>query len=385
MKIVIAPDSFKDCLPAVAVCAAMAAGAQEALPGATIVTVPMADGGEGTLDVLLAALGGERRTQVVTGPLGAPLTAAWGWQPATRLAIIEAATACGLEHVPLAQRNPAHTTTYGVGELLAAALAAGARQVLLTVGGTATVDGGAGLLQALGYRLLDAAGQDLPRGGGALTRLARLVPPSAQPWQGVALQVACDVRHVLLGLAGAAAVFGPQKGATPAQVLELDAGLGRLAEQWRQVCGVDVTALAGGGAAGGLSAALVAGCGARLVPGVTLVMAAVQLAQHLQGADLVLTGEGRADGQTGGGKVCAGVAGLAQAQGVPCVLLAGAVTGPPAGWAALGVTAALSVAPGPQDLAAAKAAAASQIRATATHACRLYASGLVRASRAPRS
>lgn len=375
MRILLAPDSFKECLSAAEVCRALADGIAAVAPAAETLACPVADGGEGTAEVLASSLGGQFQTLATRQHLGEPLTAQWLWVPGRRLAVVECAAACGLALVPPERRDVRRASTRGVGELLAAALAAGPREILLTIGGSGTVDGGSGLARALGYRFLDAAGQDLPEGGGALARLARIVPPPARPWADVQIEVACDVDNPLLGPRGAVAVFAPQKGATPEQLPPLEAGLARLAECcWRDL-GVAVAELPGAGAAGGLGAGAVAFLGARLRPGIELVLDCLGFAERLRDCDLVLTGEGRTDAQTAGGKVCAGVARAAAAARVPCVILSGALTGSAAELRALGATAAFSLAPGPRTLAEALAHAREDLGRTAGNVVALFAAG----------
>ncbi|MBM4039254.1 MAG: glycerate kinase [Planctomycetes bacterium] len=326
MKIVIAPDSFKECLAAEEVAEAMARGVRGALPEAEVVCVPMADGGEGTVRALVAATGGELRRARVTGPLGEPVEAEFGLFGDGRTAVIEMAAASGLPLVPPDRRDPTKTTTYGTGELIAAALGLGVECLILGIGGSATVDGGAGMAQALGARLLDAEGKPIGWGGGDLGRLATIDLSAMDPrLRGVACDVACDVTNPLTGPSGAAAVYGPQKGATPEMVELLDANLAHFARVAERDLGVAVRDVPGSGAAGGLGAGLMAFLGARLRPGVELVIQAVGLERKLRGAGLVLVGEGRMDAQTAYGKVPVGVARLARRMGIPAVAIVGSL------------------------------------------------------------
>jgi glycerate kinase len=292
----------------------------------------VADGGDGTLAVLLRATPGSRGQPLrVTGPLGAPVDARLGWLDAST-AVVELAEAAGLRLVPAGALDPLHATTYGVGELIRAALDGGARRLVLGVGGSATSDGGAGLLAALGARLLDARGRDLAPGGGALPGLARVDLDGLDPrLRRCRIEVAADVRSPLLGPRGAAATFGPQKGATPADVARLDAALGHFARLAAAAAGADPARAAepGMGAAGGASFALAVLCGAVVVRGAPLVCDLVGLDAALRGAALALTGEGRLDASTAEGKAPAEVARRAAAAGVPCVALAGSVAQPP--------------------------------------------------------
>ena len=325
MKIVIAPDSFKEGLSASEVARAIEKGLKRVLREVRCVRVPMADGGEGTVEAVTAATGGRRIRRRVTGPLGTPVQAVFGLLP-DGAAIIEMAAASGLPLVPPHRRNPLVTTTYGTGELIRAACALGARRIVVGIGGSATIDGGAGMAQALGAVFRDRHGRLLHKGlgGGALAAVATMdIEAVAATLQGVELLVACDVRNRLCGPAGAAAVFGPQKGASPAQVRQLDVNLAHFGRLLERASGRRLLNRPGGGAAGGLGAGLMGFCGARLVPGARLVTELVGLAGHLEDADLVITGEGRIDAQTAFGKTPAGVARLARQVGVPVVGLGG--------------------------------------------------------------
>jgi glycerate kinase len=327
MRIVIAPNAFKGSLSAVQAAEAIAEGVRVVAPDADLVLVPIADGGDGTVDALVVATQGERRTVRVRGPLGDPVDAEYGLIDAGSTAVIEMAKAAGLALVPPAKRDPRITTTYGVGELLQHAYDRGARHFVVGIGGSATNDGGAGMAQALGYHLLDDTGRELPPGGLALKRLARIhVGGVHANWKETEVDVACDVTNPLTGPHGASAVYGPQKGATPEMVAELDAALHLFAEILRRDLGVDVEHMPGAGAAGGLGAGLVAFSGARLRPGAEMVMEAVHLDERLNQADLVITGEGRLDSQTARfGKGPAGVARHAKHAGIPVVAIGGSV------------------------------------------------------------
>jgi glycerate kinase len=337
VKIVVAPDSFKETLSAVEVACAVAAGVAEAAPDAEIDLCPMADGGEGTVEAMVAATGGEFRVADVFGPLGEARQARFGLLGSgktacgerSRTAVIEMAAAAGLALVPPDSRNPMLTTTFGVGRLIRAALDAAARKLVIGIGGSATVDGGCGCAQALGVVFTGKAGRGSPCGlaGGGLADIGRIDMSSRDPRIAEAdIRVACDVTNPLTGPEGAAAVYGPQKGATPAMVEQLDAGLANLAEVVRRDLGVDVEPLPGAGAAGGLGAGLVAFAGATLDSGVGIVAEAVGLARRAAGADLVITGEGRLDGQTASGKLPVGVAAIAADAGAKAVCIAGQVT-----------------------------------------------------------
>ncbi len=327
MRIVIAPDSFKGSLSAPQAARAMAAGAARAWPGAAVILAPLADGGEGTLEALLSATGGRRMTRRVTGPLGEPVEAAFGLLgPDGRTAVVEMAQAAGLGLVPPDRRDPRRTTTYGVGELLLAAMEADVQSIIVGLGGSATNDGGAGAMQALGVRFLDARGQSLPPGGAALARLARVdTSDLAFPLGRVSVVAATDVRSPLVGPEGASAVFGPQKGAEAAVVAELDAALTHYATILRRDLGHDVAALPGAGAAGGLGAGLAVFLGAAFRPGIDVVLDAMDFENQARGADWVLTGEGRLDSQTLQGKAISGLLRRCRALGLPIIAFGGSV------------------------------------------------------------
>jgi glycerate kinase len=327
MRIVVAPNAFKGSLSAVEAAEAIVEGVRVAMRDAELVLVPIADGGDGTVDALVAATRGERHTLRVRGPLGDPVDAEYGLIDGGSTAVIEMAMAAGLALVPKERRNPRVTSTYGVGELLQHAYDVGARNFVVGIGGSATNDGGAGLAQALGYHLLDETGRELPPGGLALRSLARIhVGGVHANWKDAEVEVACDVTNPLTGPSGASAVYGPQKGATPEMVAELDAALHHFAEIIRRDLGMDVERLPGAGAAGGLGAGLVAFTGARLRPGAELVLEALHLDERLAGASLVITGEGRIDSQTARfGKGPAAVARHAKNAGIPVVAIGGSV------------------------------------------------------------
>ncbi|QII86668.1 glycerate kinase [Bordetella hinzii] len=372
MKIVIAPDSFKESLDAAAAARAIERGVKLACPGAHTVLVPMADGGEGTVDAVLAAAGGQARQACVRDALGRPIQASWGWLDHAT-AVIEMASAAGLEGIAPAERDALAADTHGVGELILAALDSGARKLILGLGGSATTDGGTGMLRALGARFLDASGQALAPGGGALRELARIDLDGLDPrLAGLEVEVACDVDNPLCGPQGAAHVFGPQKGATPAQVEQLDAALSRLADVAHHALGQDHRHAAGAGAAGGLGFAAHAFLRGRFRPGVALVAELGGLAQALQGATLAFTGEGRMDAQTLRGKTPAGVARLAREAGVPVVALAGSLGEGYEALHAAGITAAFSLVPGPHGLDQALAHADDYLAARARDIMQLW-------------
>jgi len=326
MKIAIAPDSFKGSLTAAQVCAAVADGVRKAAPEAEIICVPMADGGEGTVQSLIDGLGGIVVECETDDPLGRPIKAVYGLTD-DGTAVIEMAQASGLTLLSENERDPMKTSTCGTGKLIKDALEWGAREFIIGIGGSATNDGGAGMAQALGYGLFDATDEELPYGGGALAALAYIDGSGADAKIGVSrFTVACDVDNPLCGPRGASAVFGPQKGATPDQVQFLDRALAKLAERMKRDLGRDVADMPGAGAAGGLGAGCMAFLDAKLMRGVDIVIKATGLAEKLSGASLVITGEGRTDSQTLGGKTAFGVAALAKAQGIPVVLISGSIS-----------------------------------------------------------
>ncbi len=329
MRIIVAPDSFKEALSARLVCEAIARGVRRVMPDARVDLVPMADGGEGTVDALIAATGGQLRETVVSGPLGEPVGAKWGsLGDGSGTAVLEMAAASGLALVPPDRRNALLTTTYGTGELVRAALDGGAKRVLIGIGGSATNDGGTGAAQALGVLFIDGNDRPLPDGlsGGRLGEIARIDLAARDPRIGqVPIEVACDVDNPLCGPRGAAAVYGPQKGATPEQVRTLDSNLAHLAEVIKRDRGKVIRDIPGAGAAGGLGAGLIAFFDATLRPGTGLVMDALRFSQRIAGADLIITGEGRLDRQSMMGKLIEGVGRAGKAAGVPVIALVGSV------------------------------------------------------------
>jgi glycerate kinase len=372
MKIVIAPDSFKESLSAREAAAAIAAGFRESLPAADCRECPMADGGEGTVAAVIAATGGRVVEVRVTGPLGQPVAAFFGVTGDGRTAVIETAAASGLSLVPPSLRNPLKTTSYGSGELIRATLDAGLRRLLIGLGGSATSDAGVGLLQALGVRLLDAGGRDIGAGGEGLEALARIDVQGLDPrLNACTIQVACDVDNPLTGPRGAALVYAPQKGASPEVAARLDAGLARFADCLRRDLGREVAAIPGAGAAGGMGAALAGVLNAGLEPGIGMIMEMTGLPETLAGADLVVTGEGRLDAQPASGKVVSGVARLARPAGIPVIALAGSVAADAATLRSLGIDAAFSILSRPCSLEEALAGASADLRAAARNVAAL--------------
>jgi glycerate kinase len=373
MKIIIAPDSFKDSLSAEGVAQAIAEGLAQVWPDAELVQCPMADGGEGTVDAVLAACKGQLRHHVVRGPLGTAVEAHWGWLADSHTAIIEMAEASGLQLVPPGQRDACTTTTHGTGELIRAALDAGAERIILAIGGSATNDGGAGAMQALGVQLFDADDQPLAPGGLALARLARISLEHLNPRLAqVRFEIAADVNNPLCGPHGASAIFGPQKGANPEQVQQLDAALGRFADHCAKVLSKDVRDEPGSGAAGGLGFAAKAFFGAQFRAGVEVVAELVGLDAAVRGADLVITGEGRFDAQTLRGKTPFGVARIARQHKVPVIVIAGTLGDGYEQMYAHGVDAAFALPSGPMTLEQACAEAPRLLSERAADVARLW-------------
>ncbi|MBN2210390.1 MAG: glycerate kinase [Sedimentisphaerales bacterium] len=349
MKIIIAPDSFKNSLSSIEACRAIAEGIRRVRPDTQIVEVPVADGGEGTVEALTAATGGTYRRFKVHGPLQEKVEAIYGLLP-DRLAVIEMAAAAGLPLVPEVQRNPLHTTTYGLGELMADAVEQGCQRLIIGIGGSATNDCGTGMAQALGVRFYDRCSQLIqqPMTGELMGQAAKIdMTEAVKRLKGVSIRVACDVTNPLLGPKGAARVYSPQKGADPAGQEMLETNAAHIIDIIEAATGRAVRDTPGAGAAGGLGAGLMAFAGAKLERGVDIVLDAARLDEKLTGADLVITGEGKLDGQTAFGKTIAGVAARARRQNIPVVALAGTVAPDAGAVHDLGVAAYLSICPGP--------------------------------------
>lgn len=326
MNILIAPDSFKESLSALEVAQAIAAGFKKIFPTAQYQLLPMADGGEGTVQSIIDATQGKRMYGTVTDPLGNPTQAFWGITGDGKSAIIEMAQASGLHLVPNAQRNPLITTSYGTGELIKAALDEGVQHIILGIGGSATNDAGVGLLQALGAQFFDQQNQNLDYGGAELAKLSRINLNKLHPrLQQVHIDVACDVNNPLCGAQGASAVFAPQKGATDTQVKQLDRALLHFAQKVEQQFNIDIQTPKGAGAAGGMGGGLLLLPHATLKSGVTIVAEALNLAEKISQADLVITGEGRMDAQSIQGKTPIGVAQIAKTAGKPVIAIVGSL------------------------------------------------------------
>lgn len=326
MKILLAPDSFKESLSAIDAANAMEAGLKKVYPKAEYVKVPMADGGEGTTQSLVDATKGEMLYPMVTGPLGESVKAKLGILGQGKVAVIEMASASGLELVSKENRNPLKTTTYGTGELIKYALDEKVETIIIGIGGSATNDGGAGMIQALGGRLLDKSGNEIGLGGGALKELVKIDLSNLDSRiKDIKIEVACDVDNPLTGKLGASHIFGPQKGATTEMVLELDENLKNYANVIKTCLNKDINDVPGAGAAGGLGAGLLAFLDAQLSKGIEIVIRYTEIKKHMSGADLVITGEGSIDSQTRFGKTPYGVAKIAKELGIPVIAVAGHV------------------------------------------------------------
>ncbi len=372
MKIVIAPDSYKGCLSALEVAKAIERGVLSVIPSAEVRKIPIADGGEGTVAALVAATDGQLRQTEVTDPLGNKIMAQWGILGDGQTAVIEMAAASGLPLVPKEQRDPRVTTTFGTGELIKAAMAEGLAKIIIGIGGSATNDGGTGMARALGARFLDAAGQEVAAGGGSLAEICQIETAGLDPrLQTTEIVVACDVDNPLCGSLGASAVFGPQKGATPEMVQQLDAGLAKYAICAQQATGRDVAEKAGAGAAGGLGAGLMFFTPAQLKPGVEIVLDAVGFAEIVKDADFVITGEGRTDFQTAFGKAPVGVAKVAKRFDVPVFCISGGLGDGADDVLTQGIDAVMSICDRPLSLEECMAAGGQLIEPAAARLCRI--------------
>lgn len=374
MRVLIAMDSFKGSLSSLEAGEAVRAGLLRAVPGAAAEVCPLADGGEGTAEALTAGLNGEMVSAVVTGPLGAPVTCRYGI--ARGLAVVEMAGAAGLPQVPPAARDPMKTTTFGVGEVIRDAIARGCRRFVIGLGGSATNDGGAGMLQALGFDLLDESGAPIPRGAAGLAHLHSIGTAHALPaLRDCAFRAACDVENPLCGPLGCSAVFGPQKGADADGIRKMDGWLRAFAARTKAVFPESDADFPGSGAAGGMGFALRTFLGASLVPGIEIVMQETGLEEKIRAADVVVTGEGRLDAQTAMGKAPAGVARLAKRHGKLVLAFAGGIADGAEACNAAGIDAFFPAVRGVTTLEAAMepATAAKNLAASAEQAFRLLA------------
>ncbi|MHB8630193.1 MAG: glycerate kinase family protein [Aggregatilineales bacterium] len=367
MQIAAAPNAFRGSLTAFQAAACIAQGLQSSRLACDVALWPLADGGDGTLDVLMRGLGGERLTLTVTGADGQPLRADLGLMSDGQTAVIELAQASGIEQIPRERRNALTATTFGTGELIRAALEHGYRRLIVGLGGSATTDGGAGLAQALGAKLLDADGTPIPPGGAGLLKLARIdAAPLRALCDGADVVVLCDVDNPLTGERGAARIFGPQKGANDQAVETLDDALSHFAETLRRDVGADVEFLPGAGAAGGCAAGLVAFLKASIAPGADTLIRLLGYEEQFAALDLVITGEGKLDAQTAGGKAVRAVAARALAHSVPAMALVGALSCSADEYRAFGIDAAWSIVPGPCDLIEATTHAAEWLTSAAS-------------------
>lgn len=377
MRIIVAPDSYKGSISALGVAEAMERGIKKVFARAEVLKLPIADGGEGTVEALVSATGGRFFQKEVTGPLGDPVSALWGVLGDGKTAVIEMASASGLPLVPPDKRDPCLTTTLGTGQLVREVLDQGLPRLILGIGGSATNDGGAGFASALGIRFLDADGKELPPGGQALSRLACIDTSGADPrLDSLSLTVACDVDNPLCGPRGASAIFGPQKGACPDTVAVLDSALRHYGEQACVITGRQIMDCAGAGAAGGLGAALLFFTRAELKPGIEIVLEAIDFDRLSAGVDLVITGEGRTDRQTAFGKAPVGVAKIAKRHGVPVVCLSGGLG---EGYEAIfeqGIDAAAVCPSAPMTLEDCLAQGPSLVESAAERLCRTLKAGM---------
>jgi glycerate kinase len=376
-RIIVAPDSFKESLTAAQVASHIVDGIRKVLPAAEVIEIPLSDGGEGLTDALISGTGGQFISREVTGPLGEKVTARFGILGDNQTAVIEMAEASGLALVPRERRNPMITTTYGTGELIKAALDMGCRRMIVGIGGSATNDGGSGMAEALGVRLLDANGKTIPRGAQGLLRLHTIDMSTADPrLPHTEILVACDVTNPLCGPTGASYVYGRQKGANPEMLPVMDQALLKLASVIKRDIQVEVQELSGAGAAGGLGAGLMAFAGGKLRSGLGMVFEILDFETRLAGGvDLVITGEGQINSQTLFGKVPAGVAQLAKKYHLPVLALVGSI-GPGAEKVyEAGIDAIMSITPGPVSLEEAMARAGELVGDAAARAMRLIMLG----------
>ncbi len=351
MRIVIAPNAFKECMSAPGVAEAIAQGVKCACPEADIIKVPLADGGDGTAEALVAARSGRMVKMTANDPLMRPVEVKYGLFDNDKAAVIEMAIASGLWRLSDDEKNPLKTTTYGTGEMILDALERGVRTIVVGIGGSATTDAGIGMAQVLGYKFLDADGDELTPTGEMMNAVAHIDASKAHPAiSETTFLVASDVTNPLLGPDGAAPVYGPQKGATPDMVETLEQGLSNIAKRWDEDMDVSIGDMPGGGAAGGLGAGMAAFCGAEIRSGFDLIADYAKLDEALDGASLVITGEGKIDASTQFGKVPAGVVKRAKMKGVPVIGLAGSVSSSSVSLESQGMLAVFSIVPGPIDL-----------------------------------
>ncbi|WP_462410588.1 glycerate kinase family protein [Neobacillus sp. Marseille-QA0830] len=376
MKILVAMDSLKGSLSSLEANRAIAEGLMQASPDFEIQTVPIADGGEGTVEALVHATNGSFANTVVTDPLGRKVKARYGILGDRLTAVIEVAEACGLPLLSKEERNPLRTTTYGVGEMMMDAIERGCHDLIVGLGGSATNDAGVGMLQALGYKFFNKQGLSVGFGGAELKNIAKIDAGSVpEKMKNVRFRVACDVNNPLYGENGAAYIYGPQKGATPEMVVELDHGLRHFVNVVKDQLGPDLQQISGAGAAGGLGAAFAGFLNAKLESGVGLILDTAGLEGEIQGVDLVMTGEGKLDRQTSMGKAPAGIAAIGKKHGKPVIALAGDVSEGNPSLHESGITAYFTIVSGPMDLETAMQAevARKNLRQTAEQIGRILA------------
>ena len=372
MRIVIATDSFKECLSATKVAKAISEGIKRVVPDAKIICIPVADGGEGTVEALVTATSGRIVPTPSVDALNRPVQSFFGILGDGKTAVIEMAAASGIELLSFEKRNPMITSTYGTGLLLKTAMEAGFTEIILGIGGSATNDGGAGMAQALGFRLLDKNNDPIGFGGGCLSQLHRIDSSNVHPnLQKVKITIACDVQNPLLGFSGATHVYGPQKGATPEIVETLEKNMRHFSGILLQEFKIDYSAISGAGAAGGLGAGLMAFCKAEIISGFTLISKLTDLDKHIKNAILVFTAEGKIDRQTAFGKTISGVAQLGQKYLVPVIALAGSADNNLDELYTLGLTSAFAIANRPMSLEESKENAAQLIASTSEQVMRL--------------
>ncbi|ANB47459.1 MULTISPECIES: glycerate kinase [Bacillus] len=373
MKIIIAPDSFKESMTSKEAADSIEKGFKAVFPDAEYFKIPAADGGEGTVQALTDATGGSIIKKTVTGPLGTPVNAAYGLLGDGRTAVIEMAEASGLHLVPRHLRDPLNTTTRGTGELIADAASRGAGEIIIGLGGSATNDGGTGMASALGVRFLNEEGQEIPDGGGSLHTLASIDISGLSPdLKHIRIRAACDVENPLTGENGASYVFGTQKGASEKTKVVLDRNLRHFADVLRRQHDIEADTVKGAGAAGGLGAGLIAFLQAELQSGIDVVLDTLSFSDQIRGADLVITGEGQIDGQTIFGKTPAGIAARAAAQEIPVIALAGSLGKNFEHVYSAGITAVFSIVPGAVSLEDALASGRFNLESTARNAAALY-------------
>jgi glycerate kinase len=379
LNIIVAPDSYKGCLHSYEVAEYMTQGILDVCPLAEVQRIAIADGGEGSVQALIRGAGGRFHQVLSRGPLGAPVLAEFGVMEDGQTEVIEAAAASGLTLISREQRNPLLTTTYGTGEVIREALRLGCRKIIIGIGGSATNDGGVGMAQALGARFLDETGAEIGYGGGELEHIARIDVSGLDPRIAACeFIIASDVSNPLCGETGAAAVYGPQKGATPEMVARLDKGLLHLSQMISSQLGLNIADLPGAGAAGGLGGGLIAFLQARMEKGIDIVLKAADFERKVKPADLVLTGEGHTDRQTAFGKAAAGIAGAAKRYNVPVICLSGGIASDPASLAALheqGIDVIVGVAQRPMSLEEAMEEAPALIRYATASVIRTFMLG----------